>query len=40
MYTFENTGGHVEVYFDGEFQFTADTREEAEKEVREITGRM
>lgn len=27
--------GHVEVFLDGAFQFSADTREEAVREIRE-----
>ncbi len=34
MYELEFVRGHVEVYLDGEFCFSADTRSEAEEEIR------
>lgn len=34
MYTYEYKNGHVEVYLDGVFQFSADTMQEAEEETR------
>lgn len=37
MYDFKNVKGHVEVYCNGEFLFTADSYEEAEREVKEMT---
>lgn len=36
MYEFRNVRGHVEVYLDGEFQFSADTIAEAHRELREM----
>ena len=33
MYEIESVRGHVEVYLDGEFCFSADTRSEAEAEI-------
>lgn len=33
MYEIEFVRGHVEVYLDGEFCFSADTRREAEEEI-------
>ena len=35
MYDFENVRGHIEVYYNGEFLFTADDYEEAEREINE-----
>ena len=35
MYDFRNVRGHIEVYYNGEFLFAADTYTEAEQEVRE-----
>lgn len=35
MYDFVNVHGHVEVYYEGEFLFSADTYAEAEQEVEE-----
>lgn len=35
---FRNVRGHIEVYIDGVFQFSADTICEAEAELREITA--
>lgn len=34
MYEYKNVKGHIEVYYNGEFLFTADNREEAEMEVK------
>lgn len=34
MYEIEFVKGHVEVYLDGTFCFSADTRSEAEREIR------
>ena len=34
MYEMEFVRGHVEVYLDGAFCFSADTRGEAEREIR------
>lgn len=36
MYTFKNVSGHVEVYYNGKFLFTADTYEEAQEEVETL----
>lgn len=33
MYEFRNVRGHVEVYLDGVFQFSADTNCEARREL-------
>ena len=33
MYEIESVRGHVEVYLNGEFCFSADTRSEAEAEI-------
>ena len=38
MYEIEFVRGHVEVYLDGEFCFSADTRSEAEAEIAERTA--
>lgn len=38
MYEIEFVRGHVEVYLDGEFCFSADTRSEAEKEIELLTA--
>lgn len=35
MYSYEYRNGHVEVYFNGEFRFTADNMEEAMRETGE-----
>lgn len=35
MYEFINVLGHIEVFLDGEFQFSADTMAEACAELRE-----
>lgn len=35
MYEFLNVQGHIEVFLDGEFQFSADTMGEAKVEIRE-----
>ena len=37
MYEIELVRGHVEVYLDGEFCFSADTRGEAEREIAELS---
>lgn len=34
MYEFRPVMGHIEVYLNGEFQFSADTIEEAHEELR------
>ncbi len=34
-YEFRNVRGHIEVYSNGEFQFSADTRREAREEIEE-----
>lgn len=36
MYSYEYKNGHIEVYLDGEFQFTADTMEEALRETEGV----
>ena len=36
MYEIEQVRGHVEVYLDGVFCFSADTRGEAEREIAEL----
>ena len=33
---FRNVNGHIEVYIDGVFQFSADTMSEALRELREL----
>jgi len=33
MVEFRNVKGHIEVFKDGKFQFSADNRQEAEKEL-------
>lgn len=38
MYEIEFVNGHVEVYLDGEFCFSADTRGEAEHEIALMTA--
>ncbi len=38
MYELRFVRGHVEVYFDGEFCFSADTSEEAETEIELLTA--
>ncbi len=38
MYEIEFVRGHVEVYLDGAFCFSADTRGEAEREIAEMTA--
>lgn len=38
MYEIEFVRGHVEVFLDGEFCFSADTRREAEEEIELITA--
>lgn len=38
MYEIEFVRGHVEVYLDGVFCFSADTRSEAEAEIAEMTA--
>lgn len=35
MYEFKRVRDHIEVYFNGRFQFSADSIEEAERELRE-----
>lgn len=34
MYDFRNVRGHVEVYLEGQFQFSADNMSEAQRELR------
>lgn len=36
MYEFRNVKGHIEVYFNGVFLFSADTMQEAETELIEF----
>ena len=38
MYEIELVRGHVEVYLDGVFCFSADTRGEAERELAELSA--
>lgn len=38
MYEIESVRGHVEVYLNGEFCFSADTRGEAEREIAELSA--
>ena len=38
MYEIEFVRGHVEVYLDGAFCFSADTRGEAEREIELMTA--
>ena len=38
MYEMEFVRGHVEVYLDGAFCFSADTRGEAEREIAQLTA--
>lgn len=38
MYEIELVRGHVEVYLDGEFCFSADTRSEAEQEIAKLSA--
>ena len=38
MYELEFVGGHVEVYLDGAFCFSADTRGEAEAEIAAMSA--
>lgn len=33
MYSIKNVKGHVEVYYNGKFLFTADSYEEAKQEI-------
>lgn len=40
MYEFRYVRGHIEVYLNGVFQFSADTRKEAEDEIREMERSM
>ncbi len=35
---FRNVNGHIEVYLDGEFQFSADTKSEALSELAKEEG--
>lgn len=35
---FRNVNGHIEVFIDNEFQFSADTMSEALRELREMKG--
>lgn len=34
-YEFRNVKGHIEVFLDGKFQFSADTKGEALKEIKD-----
>lgn len=34
MYEFRHVNGHIEVFLDGEFQFSADTMQEAYSELK------
>lgn len=36
MYEFRQIKGHVEVYLDGEFLFSADTMQEAREELKDM----
>lgn len=36
MYDYRNVNGHIEVYYNGEFLFTADNYAEAEQDVRDM----
>lgn len=36
MYEFRHVKGHIEVYLDGEFQFSADTIQEAREELNNM----
>ena len=38
MYEIESVRGHVEVYLDGVFCFSADSRSEAEREIAELSA--
>lgn len=38
MYELRSVRGHVEVYLDGVFCFSADTRREAEEEIETLTA--
>ena len=38
MYEMEFVRGHVEVYLDGTFCFSTDTRGEAEREIEQLTA--
>ena len=38
MYEIEFVRGHIEVYLDGAFCFSADTRGEAEREIAQLTA--
>ena len=38
MYEIEFVRGHVEVYLNGAFCFSADTRGEAEREIAELSA--
>lgn len=38
MYEIEFVRGHVEVYLNGEFCFSADTRREAEEELEQLSA--
>ena len=35
MYDFKSVKGHIEVYYNGKFLFSADSVEEAEREIAE-----
>lgn len=35
MYTIQNVRGHVQVYFNGRFLFSADSEREAREELKE-----
>lgn len=36
MYDFRNVYGHIEVYYNGKFVFSADTIDEAQRELQEL----
>lgn len=36
MYEFRRVKEHIEVFLDGVFQFSADTEQEAEREIEEM----
>lgn len=36
MYEFRHVKGHIEVYLDGKFQFSADTMQEAREELENM----
>lgn len=38
MYEFRYVKGHIEVFLNGKFQFSADTMKEVREELREMKG--